>query len=89
MKKGLQYGNYGEKMPYGFVKEDGEPYRLGALHFGYKGFNFGIDSDRHVRHPIQDIGAHTWISKQPGFISYSNNVGGYFQYQSYNPYTLW
>nr|WP_262509621.1 polymorphic toxin type 23 domain-containing protein [Tenacibaculum maritimum] len=89
MAKGTQYGKYNEKMPAGFVKEDGEAYRLGALYFGYKGFRLGIDSDRRVRHPIQDIGAHWWISKQPGFYSYSDNIAGYFQYQSFNPYTLW
>ncbi len=89
MRKGLQYGKYGEKMPAGFVKEDGTPYRLGALYIGYKGHRIGIDSDRHVRHPIQNIVAHWWISKQPGFRSHSDSVNGYYQYQSYNPYTLW
>ncbi|MGY0426783.1 MAG: polymorphic toxin type 23 domain-containing protein [Polaribacter sp.] len=89
MAKGLQYGRYGEKMPYGFVKETGTPYRLGALYVGYRGSRLGIDSDRYVRHGIQDIGAHSWISKQPGFRSLSDNINGYFQYQSHNPYTLW
>jgi len=88
MEKGLVYGKYGEKMPHGYVKEKGHPYRLGALYFGYKNFRAGINSDRWVRHPIQDIGAHG-VKKQPGFRSYSDKVYGYFQYQTYNKYTLW
>jgi RHS repeat-associated protein len=89
MAKGAQQGRFGETMPYGFVKENGTPYRLGAAYLSYKGLRVGINSDRYVRHPIQDIGAHKMISKQPGFISYSDDILPYFQYQADNPFTTW
>ena len=82
-------GAYGERMPHGYVLEEGKPYRLGAAYVGYKNYRVGIDSDRYVRHPIQDIVAHHLVKKQPGFKSYSNTINGYFQYQSYNQFTLW
>ena len=41
-----------------------------------------IDSDRHVRHPIQNILAHGWISPQPGFQVLSEGVKPYFEYHT-------
>jgi hypothetical protein len=76
-------GNYDTWMPNGFVKEDkNEPqYRMGALTVGYKGYKIGIDSDRYVRHPAQDIFAHNIMSHQPGFQTLSNTITPYFKYQ--------
>lgn len=88
-----QVGKYGRRYPNGFVKEVGTPYRLGALYVGYKGYRLGTNSE-HVRHAIQDQAIHNLripeiIDRQPGFMNQSWNWGGYFQYQSHNPYTLW
>ncbi|WP_250206684.1 polymorphic toxin type 23 domain-containing protein, partial [Riemerella anatipestifer] len=44
--------------PYGFAYETGKQYRLGAAYVGWGNYRIGIDSDRYVRHPIQNIGAH-------------------------------
>ena len=52
-------------------------------------YRVGIDSDRHVRYPIQNILAHGWISPQPGFQVLSKGVKPYFQYQTYNQFTSW
>lgn len=89
MLNGLQYGRYGEKMPNGFVKEDGHPFRLGVAYFSYKNFRVGVNSDRYVRHPIQDIIAHGFFQPQPGFYSYSNTVIPFFQYRTPNIFTSW
>ena len=48
-----------------------------------------IDSDRHVRHPIQNILAHTWLSPQPGFEVLSGGIKPFFQYQTRNKFTSW
>ena len=48
-----------------------------------------IDSDRHVRHPIQNIFAHGLISRQPALLVLSNNIKPYFQYQTKNRFTSW
>lgn len=79
MSKGLQFGSFGERMPQGFVQEDGAQYRMGAAFLGYGSTKLGIDSDRRIRHPIQDIGAHHIISPQPGFRSLSNTVRPFAQ----------
>ncbi len=85
----MQRGQYGEKMTYGYVEETGKPFRLGAAYIGWGNYRVGIDSDRHVRHPIQDIGAHSIISPQPGFHVLSNSINPYFQYQTRNKFTSW
>jgi len=64
-----------------------DDYRLGALSLGYRGYHAGVNSE-HVRNLFQNIIAHN-ISPQPGFRMLSRSVNPYFQYQSYNPYTLW
>jgi hypothetical protein len=89
MEKGLQIGRFGEKMPYGYVEEEGSRYRMGAAYIGWGNYRIGIDSDRYVRHPIQNIGAHGIISPQPGFEVLSGGIKPYFQYQTINPFTSW
>ncbi|AUP79808.1 DUF6443 domain-containing protein [Flavivirga eckloniae] len=81
-------GFYGERYPNGFVNETGTAYRLGALYFGFKNYRIGIDSDRYVRHPIQNRFAHG-INSQPGFRSYSDAIYLYSQYKTSNPFSLW
>ncbi len=66
-----------------------EKYRLGAAYVGYGNYRFGINSDKHVRHPIQNHLAHSWISPQPGFEVLSRRISPYAQYQTKNPYTSW
>ena len=68
-------GQFGERMPNGFVNEAGTPYRMGAAFLGYGGIQLGIDSDRWIRHPIQDNFAHNMPgTRQPGFRSLSNAI---------------
>lgn len=60
---------------------------------GWENYRFGIDSDRYVRYPVQVIGAHYYISQQPGQevlsnVS-SNAINPYFQYQTRNKFTSW
>lgn len=80
---------YGARNKYGLVQEAGPRYRLGAAYIGWGNYRVGIDSDRHVRHPIQNIGAHTIVSPQPGFEVLSGGIKPYFQYQTINPFTSW
>jgi hypothetical protein len=87
--KGRSLGYFGERMPNGFVNENGTPYRFGGLYIGYGNYRIGINSDRYVRHPEQDIFAHNIMSHQPGFWSLSNSVKPYFQYQTPNKFTSW
>ena len=47
-------------------------------------YRIGIDSDRYVRYPIQNIFAHLWLSLQPGFEVLSTNIRPYFQYHTKN-----
>jgi Bacterial toxin 23 len=79
----MKYGSFGERMPNGFVLEDkGSPrYRMGAAYVAYGETKLGIDSDRWIRHPIQDHFAHNWLSKQPGFPSLSKTIRPYIQVQ--------
>ncbi|MCP1300224.1 polymorphic toxin type 23 domain-containing protein [Chryseobacterium sp. S0630] len=80
---------FGARNKYGAVQEIGPRYRLGAAYIGWGNYRIGIDSDRHIRHPIQNIGAHSIISPQPGFEVLSGGVKPYFQYQTINPFTSW
>ena len=82
-------GGFGANLRYGLVEEKGPRYRLGAAYVGWGNYRFGIDSDRHVRHPIQNILAHTKLSPQPGFEVLSGGVKPYFQYQTRNMFTSW
>ena len=71
------------------VREIGQKYRLGALTVGYKNYRIGVNSDKYVRRPIQNILAHGFISPQPGFEVLNINSYPYFQYQTRNPFTSW
>ena len=82
-------GGYGAKLRYGLVEEKGPRYRLGAAYIGWKNYRIGINSDRYIRHSIQNIVAHTWISPQPGFEVLSGGIAPYFQYQTRNNFTSW
>jgi Bacterial toxin 23 len=86
MAEGAKTGNFGVKMPHGFVKEEGTPYRMGALYAGYGQAMIGITSDRYVRHPIQDIFAHHTLSPQPGFQTLSKSVTPFYQISTPNPF---
>lgn len=88
MKEGPCYSN-GACLPNSYVEEKGPRYRMGAAYIGWGNYRVGIDSDRHVRHPIQNILAHDWISAQPGFEVLSSGIKPYFQYQTINPFTSW
>lgn len=83
MKKGKQ--QYGGQYTSGTANK----YRLGALYVGYRGIRYGINSDRYVRHPIQNHFAHNFAKPQSGFRSYSNSISPYSQFRSFNPFTLW
>ena len=87
-RKNPYYKN-GVRYNFGLVKEEGKRYRLGAAYVGWGNYRIGIDSDRYVRYPIQNVLAHDWISPQPGFEVLSNKITPYFQYQTHNPFTSW
>jgi hypothetical protein len=74
-------GTLGQKMPHGYVCENGTPYRMGAAYISYGSTKIGVESDRYVRHPIQDIFAHHILSPQPGFETLSKSINPYFQVQ--------
>jgi hypothetical protein len=85
-KKGLNWmGRFNERMPNHFVNEGnpkyGNPrYRMGAAYLSYGENKIGIDSDRWIRHPIQDMFAHNMPgTRQPGFETLSNTIKPYFQ----------
>ncbi|WP_174441951.1 polymorphic toxin type 23 domain-containing protein [Chryseobacterium gallinarum] len=88
MKEGPCYSN-GACLPHSYVEEKGPRYRLGAAYIGWGNYRVGIDSDRYIRHPIQNIMAHSWLSPQPGFEVLSTNINPYFQYQTRNKFTSW
>ena len=79
----------GATYPYGFAYEKGPYYRLGAAYIGWGNYRIGIDSDRYVRHPIQNILAHGKLSPQPALLVLSNKINPYFQYHTKNKFTLW
>ena len=51
-------------------------------------YKIGTNSE-HVRHAVQNILAHGWLSPQPVFQVLSKGVKPYFQYQTYNQFTSW
>jgi RHS repeat-associated protein len=79
----MKWGQFGERMPNGFVIEEGAQYRMGALYLGNGDHILGIDSDRYVRHPIQDMWAHNMKfpinTVQPGFKSLSDGISPFYQ----------
>ena len=86
-------GINGVNYPFGLVQEIGTKYRLGAAYIGWRNYRVGIDSDRHVRYPIQVIGAHYFASPQPGQQVIQNKpeeiIKYYFQYHTKNKFTSW
>ncbi len=64
-------------------------YRLGVLYVGYKGYQVGRNSEK-IRKFFQNTMTHDKIGV-PRFpdLSYKFPPSSYFQYQSYNKYTLW
>ncbi|MDX6188495.1 polymorphic toxin type 23 domain-containing protein [Flavobacterium sp. Fl-318] len=78
---------YGRKYNYGYVKEEGKKYRLGALTMGYGAYRIGVNSE-HVRHTIQDRTIHGLIHDQ-GFENQSWDWNGYSQYKTSNIFTSW
>ena len=67
-------GEFGETYTHGFVFERKTPYRYGGLTINYKGTSVGINSDRYIRHPFQNIVAHDWIKDQRQFEVLSGDI---------------
>ena len=61
---------------------------MGAFYVGYKNYRAGINSEW-VRHYAQDLFAHNFLRKQPGFLMTDKKVNPYFNYRTPNPYSLW
>jgi len=80
----MEIGNYGVKMPNGFVLESGTQYKMGALYVGIGETKIGIDSNRYERHPIQDILVHHIFKPQHGFKTLSKSVKPFFQGKTQN-----
>ncbi len=79
-KYGSLIGDFDEKTPFGYVREKGPQYRVGIAYAGYGKLKLGIDSDRWIRHPIQDYFAHGLLKPQPGFQSLSTDIKPLVQY---------
>lgn len=88
-KKTFYYSVNGACLPHNYVEEKGKRYRVGAAYIGWGNYRIGIDSDKYVRRPIQNILAHDWLSPQPGFEVLSSGKKPYFQYQTRNQFTSW
>ncbi|WP_228379031.1 polymorphic toxin type 23 domain-containing protein [Chryseobacterium piperi] len=71
------------------MDERGRQYRFGGAYVGWGNYRVRINSDRYVRHAIQNRLAHTFISPQPGFRVLSNTISPYLQYQTRNKFTSW
>jgi hypothetical protein len=84
-------GNFGEKYTHGLVFERGPRYRYGGLTINYKGKSIGIDSDRWVRHPFQNILAHDWIKNQRQFEVLSDDIKNVMNSYPFglSKFTLW
>lgn len=87
---GPTIGAFGESMPYGYVNEVRTQYRFGGAYFGIRDTKIGIQSDRFIRHPIQDNFAHdtnlnlglfNLDTRQPGFRSLSNSISPFLQFK--------
>ncbi len=68
---------------------EADKYRLGSISLGYKGYQIAHHNEK-IRHLGQNKIVHDnvgapWFRRLPG----SFPAQTYFQYQSYNPYTLW
>ncbi len=84
-------GKFGEEYTHGLVYEQGPRYRYGGLTMNYKGKSFGIDSDRWVRHPFQNILAHDIIKDQRQFEVLTNDINNVYNAYPFglSKFTLW
>lgn len=78
-------------MPYGYVNEFGKPYRFGAAFLSYRGTKIGIESDRYIRHAVQDNWAHDTNvnlglfrlnTRQPGFKTLTDDIKPFLQFKN-------
>ena len=83
-------GDFGEKYRWGLVQEKGTKYRFGGAYIGWKNMRLGTDSEW-VRHGIQNILAHTWLSPQPAFemLPGSSLWNPYIHAKTNNIFTSW
>lgn len=81
-------GMYGENYRWGVVQETGLRHRLGAAYVGWGNMRVGFDSEW-IRHGIQNVFAHTWLSPQPQFVMLSDTWNWYLQYKTINKFTSW
>lgn len=87
---GLPIISKGIKYKYGLVYEKEPRYRMGAFYFGYKNYRFGVDSDRHVRHSIQNRWIHNSnFAAQRAFEVIDFSTKPYLQYRTSNIFTSW
>ncbi len=84
----LEHPDLGFKEGGQYAGINASKYRLGAAYIGYKGYQFGRNSEG-IRNLIQNEFAHKKISYQPYFKVLPILPENYFQYRSYNSYTLW
>jgi hypothetical protein len=84
-------GEFGEKYKMPFVVEQGTPYRFGGLTLNYGGASIGINSDRYVRHSIQNGFAHYIAQPQPMFKVLGNKMTRIANYTTLkqSKYTEW
>lgn len=90
-------GEFGEKYKFALVEERGERYRFGGITANYQGsgvypgISVGINSDRYVRHPIQNSFAHYIGQPQPMFEVLSGGATPIFNVStiSESKYTEW
>jgi photosystem II stability/assembly factor-like uncharacterized protein len=84
-------GQFGEKYTHGFVVEKDTPYRFGGLTLNYNGISLGIDSDRYVRHPVQNSFAHDWLNDQRQFPVLSGGIKPIYNFSTIrsNGFTTW
>ena len=88
--EGAKYGVYNNP--------EADKYRLGSVLVGYKGYQAGYHNEA-IRGAIQNKLVHNKLTSDPddpwGGSGWFRELPGqfpsqaYFQYQSYNPYTLW
>lgn len=82
-KNGITYKN-------GLVYEKGPQYRLGAAYVGWGSYRVGVNSDRYVRHTIQNRWIHNSnFAGQRAFEVVDFSTKPYFQYQTRNKFTSW
>lgn len=63
-------------------------YRFGGAYVGWKNYRIGTNSEW-IRHSIQNVLAHTWLSPQPAFLMLSNKWLPYIHSHIRNKFTSW